>query len=248
MGQQGKITGDRLTSTMPVDAPVYHNKPFYFKKARLMRFDYETDADAAAELIPEQLSLTDPPTASLYINEYPWSTLGPYKEAVLGVNVLYDNRSIQYLCHLILDSNVPILAGREVYGFPKKMGFVEIVREEDLIAAYVERPKGIRICSGVMRPEQPLGPAPDGTALEACGLRIVPSPEKDRDYSLVELIQTDMILNSAEMWLGTGNCHFTGASILDPWHKLPVKNILAATYTVCDFILQEGRILETLYP
>lgn len=213
-----------------------------------MRFDYETDADAAAELIPEQLSLTDPPMASLYLNEYPWSTLGSYGEAVLGVNVLYDDRSIQYLSHLILDSDVPILAGREIYGFPKKMGFIKFIREEDLIAAYVERPKGIRICSGIIRPEQPLGPVPDGTALEVCGLRIVPSPEKGKDYSLVELIQTDMILNSAEMWTGPGNCHFTGASVLDPWHKLPVKNILAATYTICDFILQEGRILETLYP
>jgi acetoacetate decarboxylase len=75
---------------------------------------------------------------------------------------------------------------------------------------------------------------------------VIPSPEKDKDHSLVELIQTDMIFSSVEVWAGPGNCHFSGASVLDPWHRLPVKNMIASTYTVGDFILPEGRILETL--
>ncbi|MCP4754868.1 MAG: acetoacetate decarboxylase family protein [Proteobacteria bacterium] len=246
MGLQGKLTKDKMASTMPADAPAYQEMPFHFRKARMLRFDYETDAEAAAELIPEQLSLTDPPMASLYLNDYPWSTLGPYREAVLAVSVMYGEKNYQYLSHLILNANAPILVGREIYGFPKKMGRIEFVQEDDLMAAYVERPKGIRICSGVLRPEQPVGPVPDGIALETCGLRIVPSPEKGRKHSLVELIQTDMVLSSAEVWTGPGNCHFPGESLLDPWHRLPVRNMIAATYSVCDFILPEGKILETI--
>ena len=246
MGLQGKLTKAMMGTTMPADAPAFHKKPFYFKRARLLRFDYETDPDAAAQLIPEQLSLTDPATAFLLINEYPWSTVGSYREAILGVNVLYGVRALHYLSHLMLDSTVPILTGREVYGIPKKMGVVEFTQHEDVMAGYVERPKGIRICSGVMRPEQPMDPPPDGTALNSCSLRVIPSPEKGKDHSLIEIIQADMVMSSVEMWSGPGNCHFTGASVLDPWDSLPVRNMIAATYSVTDFILTEGKILETL--
>ena len=246
MALKGKLTKAKMGTTMPVDAPVYHRKPFYFKRARLLRCDYETDAKAAAEIIPEQLSLADPPTAFLLINEYPWSTLGPYREAVLGVNVQFGKQPLHYLSHLMLDREVPVLAGRDIYGFPKKMGVVEFFQQDDLLAGYVERPRGIRICSIVLRPEVPLDSPPDGTALPTCGLRVIPSPEKDKDHSLVQLIHTDMTFSSVEIWAGTGNCHFTGASVLDPWHRLPVKSMLSATYLVGDFILGPGKILASL--
>ncbi len=247
MGVQGRLTKQSMASTLPVDAPAYHKKPFYFKGARLLRFDYETEPETAAGLVPEQLRLTEPATAFLLINAYPWSTLGPYREAVLGVNVHYGDRPLHYITHLILDSDVPILAGRELYGFPKKMGIIEFAQQDDVLAAYVERPRGIRICSGVFRPESPLEPPPpDGTPLQTCALRVVPSPAKDRDHSLVELIQTDMVLRSVEVWTGTGSCDFPGISVLDPWHRLSVKRMVAATSLVADFVLPEGRILETL--
>lgn len=246
MEVQGTLTRGKMASTLPVDAPAYHRKPFYFKGARLLRFDYETDADTAAQLVPDKLRLADPATAFLLINEYPWSTLGPYREAVLGVNVFHGDRPLHYISHLMLDSDTPILAGRELYGFPKKMGVIEFAQQGDVLAGVVERPKGIRICSAVFRPEQPLDPPPDGSPLQTCALRVIPSPEKDMLHSLVELIQTDMILSSVEVWTGTGSCHFPGISALDPWHNLPVKKMAAATYSVADFVLPEGKILETL--
>lgn len=211
-----------------------------------MRFDYETDAESAAALLPEQLTVPDTPTASLNFVDYTWSSIGPYHEAILAIQAVYGGEELFYLTHLILDRDTPILVGRDIYGFPKKMGHVEFVREEDLIAAYVERPRGLRICSGLMRVEQPLEPLPDGTPLKACALRVIPSPEKDKDHSLVELIQTDLVVSSVEMWTGTGSCHFTGASALDPWHKLPVKGMLSSIYMIFDFELSYGRVLETL--
>ena len=51
--------------------PAFHEKPFYFKRARFLRFDYETDPDTATQLIPEQLTLTDPAVAFLFTNDYP---------------------------------------------------------------------------------------------------------------------------------------------------------------------------------
>ncbi len=51
---------------------------------------------------------------------------------------------------------------------------------------------------------------------------------------------------TAEVWAGTGSCHFPGISVLDPWHSLPVKNMVGAARLVADFVLPDGKILETL--
>ncbi len=248
MARMGRLNMANAGTTMPADAPAYHRKPFHFRRARLLRFDYETDADAAAALIPDMLELPEPVTATLLLNDYPWSTLGPYREAVLAVPVRHAGAALLYTTHLMLDRAVLVLAGRELYGFPKKLGVVEWCEQDDVLAAYVERPRGIRICSGVFRAQSPLPAPPAGTALATCALRIIGSPEAGRDCSLVELIRTDLALANVEMWSGEGGCHFAGESILDPWHRLPVRRMLSSTLIVTDFVLDTGTILATIRP
>jgi hypothetical protein len=53
-------------------------------------------------------------------------------------------------------------------------------------------------------------------------LRLIPSPTHNTPASLVQLIQTMWLLTRGEIWAGAGSCHLTGASTLDPYHKLPV--------------------------
>jgi len=244
MGVQGKLTKSKMGYCMPVDAPAYARPPGYFKRARFIRFDYQTNADTASEIIPEQLCLMDPPTAALMFVEYPWSTAGSYRGAFLGVNVLYGDRPLFYACYLML--NKAGFGGREVSGFPKKMGTVEFVEHDDIIGAYMERPNGIRICSGVMRPEQPLDMPADTALSGVCTLRVIPSPVMGADPSLAELIQLESDYDNIELWSGPGNCSFTGASVLDPWHKVPVVEMIAATYIVSDLSFKDAKILETL--
>ncbi|MEW6442896.1 MAG: acetoacetate decarboxylase family protein [bacterium] len=247
MAIRGRLTKEKMASSMPADAPAYHRKPFHYRKARWLRFDYETDPEAAAELVPAPLELPQTATASLTFADYTWSTLGSYRETILSIQALDGGEELPYLAYLMLNREVPVLVGREVYGFPKKMGVVEFFEEEDLMAAYVERPRGIRICSGVMRPEQSVGsPLPAGSSVDALSLRILPSPERDQEHSLVEIIRTGFVVRSMEVWTGPGNCHFTGASALDPWHKLPVKRMLGCSYLIFDAELAPGKVLYTL--
>ena len=59
MAMQGKLTRDEIAHTMPVDAPSYQTKPFYYKRARVHSFVFETDPEAAASPVPAQLKLTE---------------------------------------------------------------------------------------------------------------------------------------------------------------------------------------------
>ena len=246
MGVQGKLTREKMGYSMPVDAPAFSGPPGHFKQANFIRFDYITDAESASELIPEQLSLTDPATAVLMFGHYPWSTIGSYKEAMIGVNVEYKGEAMFFPTYLILDKAG--FGGREVVGYPKKMGIVEFTKYDDVMGAYVERPKGIRICSGVMRPEQPIDMSMmQDNVRTTCTLRVIPNPDKSKPHSLVELIRTDTEVSETEIWMGTGSCTLSGESALDPWHKLPVKEMLMSCYAVGDFTMgNNSKVMESL--
>jgi acetoacetate decarboxylase len=244
MGVQGKLTRAMMNHNMPVDAPAYAEGAGYFKRASFIRFDYETDPDIASQIIPEQLCLSDPPTGVVMFGEYPWSTAGSYREAICGVNVLYGNEALFYPCYLMLDKAG--FGGREVMGYPKKMGFIELVQYEDVMAGAVERPKGFPICSGVIRPEQPLPGLADTHLSSSCSLRVIPSPVLGEPPSLAELIRSNTIASNIEVFSGPGSCSFTGASVLDPWHKVPVVNMIMSTYIISDFTFKDSEILETL--
>ncbi len=244
MEVKGKLTKENIAHTMPVDAPVFHKKPFYFKGAKMYSFNYETDPSVVAELVPEQLTLANPATAVLMFCEYPWSTIGYYKEAILAVDVTYNGEAFKYMTHLILDSLEPVLVGREVFGIPKVMGEIEFSAEGGVLGAYVERPKGIRIASGVFRAEAPVESLPNETLMRTLTLRVVPSPEEGEVHSSIELIETNSILNPVELWSGTGSCHFPGISVFDPWHKVPVKNNIGAHYMVTDIVLTGSKVVD----
>ena len=43
----------------------------------------------------------------------------------------------------------------------------------------------------------------------------------------------------------TGSCSFAGISVVDPWHTIPVKKMLGASYLERDLYSTGGETLET---
>lgn len=110
---------------------------------------------------------------------------------------------------------------------------------------YVERPKGLRICAGIMRPERPIS-LTRFSAIPSVSLRVIPSPEEGAPPSLAELIEVDVVQRPKELWKGPGSCHFTGAPDRNPRHPMPVKKMRHCTFAVYDMDLKYGKIIERL--
>src|SRR5713226_8685658 len=95
-GVPGRLNPNRFGFAMPVTDPPFDHPPYYYRGIEVMGFSYQTDDDAAAEIVPEGLTLADSPAiAQLIFTNFHFSTLGAYTEAILGLN-----------------------GGREPYGFP----------------------------------------------------------------------------------------------------------------------------------
>jgi len=242
--RKGQLTRDKFGASMPVDAPYYQSPPFYYRDARSLTVTFETDPDAAAEILPEGLELPVPSHAALMVVYYPTSTFGPYNEAILGVPCRWQGEDQFYVAHIAVDTVPPLVGGREIWGYPKKIADIELSEEDEFVRGTLERPTGVRLVTVAMRPERPLPPAGDGGPA-AVSLRVIPSAEANQPPVVAELIQvpsTDRKVHEA--WSGPATLQFDAESTLDPWHALPIRNVLLGVYSRFDFTLPHGRVLR----
>ena len=241
---KGRLTPDRFGASMPVDAPYYQQPPFYWRDARSMTILYETDAEAAADLLPEGLELPRPAHAALMVVHYPASTVGPYSEAILGLRCAWQGAPQLYVARIVVDEVPPLVVGREIYGYPKKLAAIDLSNDGEFLRGTVERPSDVRLVTAAMRIERPLETAAEA-ATPVLSLRVIPSPEQDTPPSVAELVQVeDTERRVHEAWSGPATLSYEARSALDPWHGLPVRQVLGGIYTRYDFTLPWARVLK----
>ena len=102
-----------------------------------------------------------------------------------------------------------------------------------------DQPRVDRPQAGVVEPVS--GQAADGYSF---ALRVIPSPEEDAPPSLAELIRIHTINTVKEEWEGTGWLEFFTHSDVDPWHQLPVREVVDARYRIADMTLGFGKVIK----
>jgi acetoacetate decarboxylase len=229
MSVRGTLTKGRFGFSMPPYAPLFPKPPYFYKNATLMIFKYIT-SESVARMVPDLVELADPPSAGLVFASYPSSNLGAYDEVVLYLDVVFKGRPFQFAAFLYVTTDSAMAAGREMGGYPKKIARIAFLPGPDQTAV-MERPSGLRICTGSMRPEERMFPDPDPQktagpvlpmVLNYLTLRLIPNPQVNQPPTVAELLETHWTIECSEVWTGPGLCQLTGASELDPLHWAPV--------------------------
>jgi acetoacetate decarboxylase len=245
LARKGRLTLDRLGYSMPSDAPAFQAPPYHYRNAEALSIRFETDPEAAVEILPEPLELREPTCANLSFYWYPFSTFGPYHEAILRLYAQHEGNPLTYIAQIFVDTDPPMLAGREVWGYPKKLARITFEREKDMVVGSLERPAGVRLATAIMRPEQPASHL--GSNGPTTGLRIIPSAKPgEQRPALAELVAADTQHTVREAWEGPGSISFPDHSALDPVDRFPVKRILKAVYMQYDILLPAGRVIARL--
>jgi acetoacetate decarboxylase len=245
MAKQGHLNLKNAQYSMPADAAAYQSPPFYYRNTRSISVAFETDIEAALQALPAPLALPEPATAMLSFYEYPWTTFGAYNEAILSLLVEHKGRPMSYIMHIAVTTEPPMLAGREIWGFPKKLAQIEFKSEKDMVFGTLERPAGVRLASAIVRPERP---ATNGhsSAPPAVSFRLIPSAEEGGRPVCAEIIETHTEVKVHEAWTGTGSIAFAESSRLDPWSRLPVKRVIQASYVLSEMTLGFGKVIDRL--
>jgi acetoacetate decarboxylase len=245
MSARGRLTLEKLGYSMPPDAPAFQAPPYHYRNAQAVSIKFETDPEAALEVLPEPFDLIEPACANLSIYWYPFTTFGPYHEAILRLYARHEGEPLTYIQQIFVDTEPPLLAGREIWGFPKKLATIGFERDRDMIVGRLERPAGVRLATVVMRPEQPLMQL--GSNGPTTGLRVIPSADPSNPRpALAELIAADSQHELRAAWEGPASISFPDSSVFDPVIRFPVRRIVKAVYMEYDILLPAGRVIARL--
>ncbi len=116
--------------------------------ARFVLADVPLNPEAARGLLPRSLRFADPPLATLFIVDYTKTSFSvPYHEAALLVHVRHPLFGPGLHCSwMIVDDDTALIYGRELLGYPKKMGEFQFEEQGDTVRSAISR-RGVRVLS-----------------------------------------------------------------------------------------------------
>ena len=95
----------------------------FWTRARMVWAEVPVDAEQVRAWVPFPLRLAKPATASVFIADYPQTSFGSiYHEAAILLDVTLLGIPLQYCPWMIVDDDSAMILGREMLGYPKKMG------------------------------------------------------------------------------------------------------------------------------
>ena len=242
--------------SMPLGGPMYEAPPYPFRNVQDLMIRYEADSNAVMELLPPHLEPADDPViCTSWARWVPFSAFGAYHEAFVMVDVMLDGTRYMYQPAILVDNDIPLGAGREIWGYAKKIAVIEhnwggdVMPYMEQLLLTVERPRGQRLMTASMVCDRKA--SPDELAESpVLSYRHIPSAETAARPSVSELVRLDVtgaLRKSADgsPELYAGRAALTLASTAaDSWHQLAPLRILGGFFAVVDFDLDFGRVVH----
>jgi acetoacetate decarboxylase len=237
----------RSLPSMPLAGPSYPAGPYRFVDREYMIISYETDSEIIREQLPEPLEPVDMP-----IVHYEWiampdsSGFGNYTESGLVIPCRYNGEEMNFVAQMYLDDDPPIVAGREIWGFPKKYAHPKLEVVKDTLTGTLNY-SGQLVAMGTMGYKH-LSMAGNGVATTAIlsktqvNLKVIPGVDgKLQICQLVAYNLTEISIKGS--WTGPGRLHLI-PHVNAPVADLPVRKIVGARHFIADLTLPFGRVLH----
>jgi len=234
----------RNAFAMPLTSPSFPPGPYRFVNREFLIVTYETDLDALRAVVPEPLEVNEPHVKYEFIRMPDSTGFGDYTESGQVIPVSFQGTKGSYVHAMYLDDHPPIAAGRELWGFPKKLAQPKLHVEIDTIVGTLDYGP-VRIATATMGFKHRALP-PDGVlaalALPNFLLKIIPHVDgTPRICELVRYYTTEVTLKGA--WSGPSSLELHPHA-LAPVSELPVRKIVSALHFVADLTLGLGEVVH----
>jgi acetoacetate decarboxylase len=233
-----RFEGTHLSNT----TPPYPMPPFTYKNNKELTITFETSPDVMTALVPEPLAVEES-SITLYIGTF--DIIEPvqisYREAGMLIPVSYGASKGSYMPILYLDKALPIIIGREVWGFPKFQADFVFRMEAQVIQVSVMK-DGAMLIDATLHMAEPVAPeaSPPGTIFL---LKSIPSAEGNSRYDVKQLT-TAVTRNGMRTEVRPGKATLRlGSTASDPLGTIPVLRVLSSVYAVSGFVLDYGKVV-----
>lgn len=232
----------RNAFSMPIHNPAFPPGPYRFIDREFLIITYRTDPDKLQAMVPAPLKVTDPIVKFEFINMPDSTGFGHYCESGQVIPVTLDGVAGGYVHSMYLNDHPPIAAGRELWGFPKKLGDPELRVHKDTLMGTLDY-SDLRIATGTMGfKHKALDKEVIKKALEMPSFLLKIIPHVDGTPRICELVQytlQDITIKGA--WSGPAALELYSHA-LAPVADLPVLEVLSAVHILSDLTLPLGTV------
>ena len=123
---------------MSQDAP--SETGYMWTNARVLAVGVAVSPQTASAWLPEALSAGEPPTATLFVADYPETSFGVvYRESGILLHVKDARGTAAHCPWMVVDDDAALILGREMLGFPKKLAEIALEERGDRVVGTVRR-------------------------------------------------------------------------------------------------------------
>jgi len=229
---------------MPLTQPAYPVGPYRFVDREYLIITYRTDPEKLRALVPEPLEIEESMVKYEFIRMPDSTGFGDYTESGQVIPVSFRGRKGNYTLCMFLNDHPPIAGGREIWGFPKKLGSPSLRAETDTLIGTLDY-GSVRVATGTMGYKHR---AMEGASVKAAFstpnylLKIIPHVDgSPRICEIVEYYMERIDVKGA--WTGPATLSLTPHA-LAPVAELPVLEVVTAVHSVADMTLGLGKVVH----
>jgi acetoacetate decarboxylase len=230
-----------------------------FYDAEMLTVIWETKPEIVQRLLPSPLKPGKKPLAIAIVASYPRTNFGvSYLESGLFIRAEFNGQEGNYCLAMPVTNDIALIFGREVFGFPMKIGDIRLNRRGNEVEGLTER-HGLRFLeiraklTGFLSTEDAPGILAQiftiGTTmvLNTFNFKYFPAPEGTGfDYS-PRLIREEVEFRHRSLEVGDAEV-LLRPSEFDPWAEVEVVRVLGAAYTVGEISMRKGKVMAETDP
>lgn len=229
--------------SMPAMSPLYSPPPFEYRDNWSQHVTFKSDPKVIGKYIPKPL-VPNPQGLMFLLTSYFFATaFGHYRESTLCAHATFKGLPVNYTLFLMLNADVPICGGREIWGWPKKLGRIEMEERDAVIQTTVQR-GGIQLVRAAMSMDK-LVPADElkGTT-KYVNWKFIPSVKNGSPPDVSQLTLTELTnFVPHRVYRGPATLEFF-ESPQDHYADIPVREVVEGFYYSSDFTLEDGDVIH----
>jgi acetoacetate decarboxylase len=113
---------------------------FEFYDAEMLTVYFETNTETITQLLPPPLNPAADPIGIVFVANYPKTNFGvTFLESALFLTAEYGGDEGIYCLSMPVTNDMAMIGGREIFGYPKKMGEIYFQHEGNHARGWTER-------------------------------------------------------------------------------------------------------------
>ncbi|GLB61711.1 acetoacetate decarboxylase family protein [Cytobacillus sp. NCCP-133] len=227
---------------LPEYAPLYPSLPYVYKDYEKISIYAKGKKEILKTFLPAEFELTGDIFEVFVLKNNEVEGLDPYSEGGLIIPCQYKNQKGAVMAFEYVDSDDALCAGREIWGYPKKLGKVTFEKNGTSITGKVFR-KGKEIINVTLVKENMDVEVP--VLFPRLQVKRMPGVENGKmDLNFVVHNEFHQVFTIDE-WFGRASLQWE-ESAQDPLSLLGPTEVLGGKYVRGGFTLDYGKIIDRL--